>query len=126
MLRNEKGFTYPMTFCILLLAALFLSFQLDLYISEKRIISDTEAFLKQEYYFLSAIRLVEDLFAEESNNDHFSGDISYLDGEIQYETVKITDSLYRVMFILKMNQMNKVSANGYYDKELGKMIQWNE
>ncbi|WP_102274584.1 competence type IV pilus minor pilin ComGG [Cytobacillus massiliigabonensis] len=125
MIRNEKGFSYPLTFCVILLAFVVLSIHLELYISEKRIINETVTMLKQEYYFLSAMKWTEEqLLVEE--NEGGSGIYSFLDGEVNYHSVKVTDSLLRVTFVLTMKDSPEITGVGYYDKELKKMIKWNE
>ncbi|MFE8695461.1 competence type IV pilus minor pilin ComGG [Cytobacillus sp. FJAT-53684] len=125
MIHNEKGFSYPLTFCILLLIAIVLSIQLESYVSEKRLIKESEILLKQEYYFLSAMKWTEAHLIEDSN-ELLSGVYTFLDGEVQYSTAKVTDSLYRVTFLLTMSNRPNITGTGYYDRELGKMIKWNE
>jgi ComG operon protein 7 len=125
MIRNEKGFSYPLTFCVILLAFVVLSIQLELYISEKKMINESVTMLKQEYYFLSSMKWTEEQFLED-DIEGLSGIYSFTDGEVTYHTVKVTDSLYRVTFILKMRDLPEVTGTGYYDKDLQKMIKWNE
>lgn len=125
MIRNEKGFSYPLTFCVILLAFVVLSIHFELYISEKRIIKESVTMLKQEYYFLSAMQWTEELFLKE-NHEEVSGVYSFSDGEVNYHSVKVTDSLYRVTFTLVMRNLPEITGFGYYDKELKKMIKWNE
>lgn len=125
MIRNEKGFSYPLTFCVLLLAFVVLSIHFELYISEKRIIKESVTMLKQEYYFLSAMQWTEELFLQEDHGE-VSGVYSFSDGEVSYHSVKVADSLYRVTFNLALKNLPEITGFGYYDKELKKMIKWNE
>ena len=125
MIRNEKGFTYPLTFCVILLASVVLSIQLELYVSERKMTNETVTMLKQEYYFLSAVIGAEEQFLEEESVN-VSGVYSFMDGEVNYQTVKVADSLYRVTFRLKIKDLPEVEGTGYYDIELQKMIKWNE
>lgn len=125
MIRNEKGFSYPLTFCVILLAFVVLTIHFELYVSEKRIIKESVTMLKQEYYFLSAMKWTEELFLKE-DHEEVSGIYSFSDGEVNYHSEKVTDSLYRVTFILTMKDSLEITGFGYYDKELKKMIEWNE
>lgn len=125
MIRNEKGFSYPLTFCVILLAFVVLTIHFELYVSEKRIIKESVTMLKQEYYFLSAMQWTEELFFKE-DHEEVSGIYSFSDGEVNYHSVKVTDSLYRVTFTLAMRNLPEITGFGYYDKELKKMIKWNE
>ena len=125
MIRNEKGFSYPLTFCVILLAFVVLSIQLELYVSERKMTNETVAMLKQEYYFLSAVKGIEEQFLEEESVK-VSGVYSFMDGEVNYQTVKVTDSLYRVTFRLKIMDLQEIEGTGYYDKDFQKMIKWNE
>ncbi|WP_057765592.1 competence type IV pilus minor pilin ComGG [Cytobacillus praedii] len=125
MIRNENGFTYPLTFCVILLASIVLSIQLELYVSERKMTNETVTMLKQEYYFLSAVKGAEEQFLEEESVNA-SGVYSFMDGEVNYQTVKVADSLYRVTFRLKIKDLPEVEGTGYYDIDLQKMIKWNE
>lgn len=125
MIRNENGFSYPLTFCVILLAFAVLSIQLELYVSERKMNNESVTMLKQEYYFFSAMKWTEEQFLEEESVK-VSGVYSFMDGEVNYHTVRVTDSLYRVTFRLKIKDLSEIEGTGYYDKDLQKMIKWNE
>lgn len=126
MVHNEKGFTYPLTFCILLLVSVLLSIQLEQYLSEKRFMRESELILKQEYYFLSSIKQAENQLRQMIDDELPTGVSHFSDGEVAYSTEKLTDSLFKVTFDLNMASLPVLSGFGYYDKEEGKMIKWIE
>ncbi|QED48614.1 competence type IV pilus minor pilin ComGG [Cytobacillus dafuensis] len=125
MLQNERGFTYPLTFCFILLAALVLSVQIDSYLSEVRFLKESEAILKQEYYLLSSMKRVENILIE-GDEELFSGFFTFTDGTIRYETSQLTATLYMVTFNLKIGSYPDIKGFGYFDEESGKMIKWVE
>ncbi len=125
MLRNEKGFTYPLTFSIILLVALLLTMHIEFYLSELRFLQESEALLKQEYYLLSSMKRMEDILIAE-DEDQYSGVFSYSDGDVRYETAKVTDTLMMSTFNLRMGTNIEMLAYGYFDTKEGKMIKWLE
>ncbi|MEH7124509.1 competence type IV pilus minor pilin ComGG [Bacillus sp. JJ1773] len=125
MLRNEKGFTYPLTFSIILLVALLLTMHIEFYLSEIRFLQESEALLKQEYYLLSSMKRMEDILRAE-DEDQYTGVFSYSDGDVRYETDKLTDTLLMSTFNLHMGTKIEMLAYGYFDTEEGKMIKWIE
>lgn len=129
MVRNEKGFTYPLTFCLLLLISLLLTIFLEQFIAEKRLNEQSVIILKQEYYFLSSVMNVENeirLLEDESDESVVSGKLMFSDGQMDYKTEKLTEGLLRVMFDLRMDGLPVVSGIGYYDKDEEKMVKWIE
>ncbi|MEH7390453.1 competence type IV pilus minor pilin ComGG [Bacillus sp. JJ1503] len=125
MLRSEKGFTYPLTFSIILLVALLLTMHIEFYLSEIRFLQESEALLKQEYYLLSSMKRMEDILIAE-DEDQYTGVFSYSDGDVRYETAKLTDTLLMSTFNLRMGTNIEMLAYGYFDTEEGKMIKWIE
>ncbi len=87
--------------------------------------NESVTMLKQEYYYLSAVKWTEERFLEEESGE-VSGVYSFTAGEVNYHTIKVTDSLYRVTFMLKIKDLPEIEGTGYYDKDLQKMIKWNE
>lgn len=127
MVRNEKGFTFPLTFIIILLVSVLLTIQLEQYLSEKRLMRESELIMKQEYYFLSSVMAAENHFMQMGDDDELPSGVRFFsDGEVEYNTEKLTDSLFKVTFDLKMESLPMLSGYGYYDKEEGKMIKWIE
>ena len=126
MLQNERGFTYPLTFTIILLIALLLTMHIELYLAEIRFFQESEILLKQEYYLASSLNRVEDILLT-GDEEQFSGVFTFTEGNVQYETAKVTDTLLMSTFTLQMIGTNiEKLAYGYFDTEEGKMIKWLE
>ncbi|MBU8879364.1 hypothetical protein BGM26_10250 [Bacillus sp. FJAT-29790] len=126
LVRNERGFTYPLTICLILLTFVLLTIQLEQYLAEKRFFKESEIIMKQEYYFLSAMKQTEVLLFEWDYDDSFSGVFTFSGGQVEYSALKLTDSLFKVTFTLKMGGDLELTSFGYYDIDAGKVIKWNE
>ena len=126
MLRNQKGFTYPLTLCLLILLSTTLTIQIEQYITEKRMLNETETILKQDYYFLSTIELLQSQIAI-SDPMPTTGFLDFNDGQISYTIVELSERELEIKLILTMKRGNgEVEGSAFYDKSLGKIVKWNE
>jgi len=126
MLRNQKGFTYPLTLCLLILLSTTLTIQIEQYITEKRMLNETETILKQDYYFLSTIELLQSKIAI-SDPMPTIGFLDFNDGQISYTIVEVSERELEIKLILTMKRGNgEVEGSAFYDKSLGKIVAWNE
>jgi ComG operon protein 7 len=126
MLRNQKGFTYPLTLCLLILLSTTLTIQIEQYITEKRMLNETETILKQDYYFLSTIELLQSEIAI-SNPMPTIGFLDFNDGQISYTIVELSERELEIKLVLTMKRGNgEVEGSAFYDKNLGKIVAWNE
>lgn len=126
MLRSQKGFTYPLTLCLLILLSTTLTIQIDQYLSEKRMLNETETILKQDYYLLSTIEWLQSQLAV-SDPMTTSGSLSYRDGQVSYTIVELSEKELEIKLALTMNRWNGViEGSAFYDKDLGEIVKWNE
>jgi ComG operon protein 7 len=126
MFRNQKGFTYPITLCLLILLSTTLTIQIEQYITEKRMLNETESILKQDYYFLSTIELLQSQIAL-SDSMPTTGFLDFNDGQISYTIVELSERELEIKLILTMKRGNgEVEGSAFYDKSLGKIVTWNE
>ena len=125
MISNERGVIFPFTFCILILATVFISIHLQQYLAEKRFLVEVEKNLDKEYYFISAIKEVELLLNSEEINDT-AGSISYSQGNIDYKIIPVTSKLLQITFKMQLYDYPRRTGTAYYDKDLKKMIKWVE
>lgn len=126
MLRSQKGFTYPLTLCLLILLSTTLTIQIDQYLSEKRMLNETETILKQDYYLLSTIEWLQSQLAV-SDPMTTSGSLSYRDGQVSYTIVELSEKELEIKLALTMNRGNGViEGSAFYDKDLGEIVKWNE
>ena len=126
MLRNQKGFTYPLTLCLLILLSTVLTIQIEQYITEKRMLNQTETILKQDYYFLSTIESLQSQIAI-SDSMPTTGFLDFNDGQISYTIVELSERELEIKLVLTMKRGNgEVEGSAFYDKNLGKIVAWNE
>ena len=126
MLRNQKGFTYPLTLCLLILLSTTLTIQIEQYITEKRMLNETETILKQDYYFLSTIEWLQSQIAI-SDPMPTTGFLDFNDGQVSYTIVELSEKELEIKLILTMKRGNgEVEGSAFYDKSLGKIVKWNE
>ena len=126
MLRNQKGFTYPLTLCLLILLSTTLTIQIEQYITEKRMLNETETILKQDYYFLSTIESLQSQIAI-SDPMPTTGFLDFNDGQVSYTIVELSEKELEIKLILTMKRGNgEVEGSAFYDKSLGKIVKWNE
>lgn len=125
MLHNEKGFTYPLTLCMIILFSLVLAIHIDQYVIEKRMLMETETILKQDYYLLSSVRKVETTLAGNGETVN-SGYIEFYDGHADYHIMKRTGTIWEINIKLMTGKNIEITGIAYYDSEIKKVIQWIE
>ena len=65
MLRNEKGFLYPLTLCFLFLFTTVFLLSMEHFLNMKKMTKETENILKMDTYLLRTVQLLEETFAAE-------------------------------------------------------------
>lgn len=124
MIRNEKGFVYPLALILLVITSFLLIIHTELYLSEKRTLHEGKALLKQEYYFMNSLQTVELKLKNEEFAPH--GQFQYADGLVEYSVKEIAPSLYEIQLIIKMPSHKDTIGYGYYDSDLQQIIKWVE
>lgn len=121
---NEKGFMFPVTLCVLLLFSLFLSLHFNLYLSEKRSSIEIEHFERNQFYFLQALKKVEQLLLEEGYplTDIFF----YEKGTVTYSVSELEPELLQITYRLNTEVHTDLLAMSYYDTALQRTIKWVE
>lgn len=125
MIRNESGFIYPLTYCILILASTFLVVQLEQYLAEKRLLLETTRILKQDYYLMKSVKEVEVILSTDSEYASES-DFTFSSGVVHYQISSLSDSMLKIDFTLTDKENIKIVGYSLYDKNLKKMIKWIE
>ncbi len=65
MLRNEKGFLYPLTLCFSSLFTTVFLLSMEHFLNMKKMTKETENILKMDTYLLRTVQLLEETFAAE-------------------------------------------------------------
>jgi hypothetical protein len=126
MLRNQSGFTYPLTLCVFLLFSTVVMIHIEQYVMESRMLKETETILKQDYYLLSAVRIIETALAVDGDTKG-SGSIMFYDGQADYVIIELTAQLWEIRINLQtgIDQID-ISGLAYYDTDVKKIIKWTE
>lgn len=126
MKLNENGFTYPLTLSLLVLFNFFLLINVEHYLAEKRMYSQTKVILQQEYYMMTSVKKLEELLI---NNpiSNLSGTYQYENGVTTYviEPVLNTTTM-KVTITFTLHSGEKFIGVGIYDKAVQKMVKWTE
>lgn len=124
MLKNDKGFTYPLSLCMLLLISTFVIVHSQLFLNEKRLKQETDTILAQEYYYLFCVRKVE---TQLQNGEMLQnpGVILLSDGRMDF-TIEDTGTLLKITFNLTLSSGEKAIGFAYYNKTQKKMVKWVE
>ncbi|MBT2726549.1 hypothetical protein J7E63_06330 [Bacillus sp. ISL-75] len=126
MKNNEKGFTYPLTLCLIILFLLFFSVRIEQLLSERKMAHETAIILQEEYYFLSSIKKVEVIF-QKSGILPVKGTISFVNGTMDYQAETPTGYVQKVNFILHLHAVAKsVIGRGYFDTRTKRLSKWVE
>lgn len=114
---------YPLSFCFLLLISTFLVINIEQFLSEKRFHNETETILKQEFYYLSSVKKLENQLQEDANIGQ--GGFSYQDGRVEY-TKEDLGTTIKFTLVVTLSSGVQVQGYSYYDKNLRKMVKWEE
>jgi len=129
MLRNQKGFTYPITLCFLFLFSTLLVIHTEQIITEKRMLMESETILKQDFYVHSTIKEVKQLLSS-GEIPSTTGTILFYDGEANYRLEQKSQNIWQIQINIRttVNGIKKADFLGFaqYDTEKNRMIKWME
>ncbi|WP_190284673.1 competence type IV pilus minor pilin ComGG [Bacillus sp. S3] len=125
MKYNEKGFTYPLVLCLLIIFLLFFSMQIEQLVTERKMAHETTSILQQEYYLLSSVKKMESAIQNNGMNPS-KGSIVYVNGTMDYQAEIPAGSAQKITFTLRMNSGETISGYGTFDTKSKKMVKWVE
>lgn len=120
---NEKGFTYPLTLCLLLLFLLFFSMQLERSLTERKLAHEAAIVMQEEYYFLSSVKKIEAAFQAQGSLP-VKVTITYRKGWMDVQSETPSGFSQRVTFTLNLTSGEKIMGRGYFDTRTKKLIKW--
>ncbi|WP_160721655.1 competence type IV pilus minor pilin ComGG [Bacillus sp. USDA818B3_A] len=123
MINNQRGFTYPLTLCILLLFLIFFSMHIEQLLSEQKMAEETTALLRQEYYFLSTAKKIELLYQTKGTIPS-KGTYVYAHGTMDYRAETPSAYVQIVDFTLVIQRREPVVGFGYFDTRSRSLIKW--
>ncbi|MDZ5471022.1 competence type IV pilus minor pilin ComGG (plasmid) [Bacillus sp. 31A1R] len=121
---NERGFMYPINLCVLLIFTVFLTIQLNQYVTDKHLLKEVTINERKHYYFLCSMRGLEERMSEEEFE--LTGLFQYEGGAVQYYIESYSEEMYKITYYLDLGLDKKVVSVSYYDKTLKKMVKWAE
>lgn len=125
MKNSEKGFTYPLTLCLLILFLLFFSMRTDQLLIKRMIAHQSAVILQEEYYYLSTVKKVENVF-QTSGSIPANGTIPYQNGTMEYQADVPAGYSQKVQFTIRMKTGEIVTGRGFFDTRTKKLIKWQE
>jgi hypothetical protein len=125
MLTNEKGFTLPLTLSIMIVFILFLTFQVEQLLTERKMFHETKSILQQEYYMLVSIKKIEKQLVT-GETLPAKGKMNYLYGNIDYQIDLPSGNTQKITLSLVLTSGETAWGYGYYDKNAKKIIKWVE
>jgi hypothetical protein len=127
MLRNEKGFAFPVSLSILLASCLSLLILLGQNVSEARLLNEKEQILKQDYYLLSSVKRLERHLGDMGEEETLQpGSFIFKEGTVTYTMTELAGSLFEISFTLAIGSQKPIVSYAFYDRDRGKMIKWTE
>ncbi|MED3624656.1 competence type IV pilus minor pilin ComGG [Neobacillus thermocopriae] len=123
MINNEKGFTYPITLCLLIIFLLFFSMHTQKLLTERKMSVETALILQQEYYFLSSVKKVENMY-QSTGTIPPSGSIPFQKGIMKYQTEPPMEHLLKVNFTLSLQSGETLLGKGYFDMRTKRLTRW--
>lgn len=124
IIKNERGFTYPLTLAVLLLLSFLLTMHLEIYLNEKRIAAEEKVLSRQEFYFFRSLKHVEKLLT--GNENMVSGVLSFNNGYVTYYTEQLEEEQVEVTYQMYLEEEYQLTANSFFDQNIGKMTKWVE
>ena len=124
MIRNERGFVYPLSLCFLIFFSLILLIAVEQNLTEKRFYKETKTILVGEYYLLSALKETEGQLRTDVLPQ--TGSFKYINGEVVYKRRVLSSVIIEVTLTLKLKTNEQWVVIAHYDKGLEKMVKWIE
>ncbi|WP_462412202.1 competence type IV pilus minor pilin ComGG [Neobacillus sp. Marseille-QA0830] len=125
MKRQEAGFTYPLTLCLLIVFLLFFSMQVDQLTVLRKLSRETETILLEEYYLHSSVTKIEMMF-QAGEAIPAKGTVAYQNGNVDYVAEVPIGTVQKINFTLKLQSGETMIGRGYFDTSLKKFIRWVE
>lgn len=126
MRNNEKGFTYPLTLCLLIIFLVFFSIQIEKLLSERKIAHETTTILQEEYYFLASVRKIEMAFQTDGTFPA-KGTFKFENGSMDYQAEPPAGYIQKVNFTLHLNPGGETAiGRGFFDTRARRLSKWIE
>ncbi|WP_428909098.1 competence type IV pilus minor pilin ComGG [Niallia sp. Krafla_26] len=126
MLRNQKGFTYPVTLGIMILLSTLLVTQIEQFLIERKMLNATESILKQDYYLLSAVEQIQTQLMKDENAAK-NGTFHFKEGEVRYQILERSEGVWEIAINIIIHDKDTLfKGTAVYDRNLRKIVKWTE
>lgn len=126
MKNNEKGFTYPLTLCLLIIFLLFFTVRIEQLLSARKMAHETATILQEEYYFLSSIKKAERIF-QKNGTIPSKGTFIFVRGTMDFQAESPIGYIQKVNFTLHLIPGNETaSGRGFFDTRTKRLSKWIE
>jgi hypothetical protein len=125
MIKNENGFTYPITLSILIIFLFFFSIRVEQLLNERKMAQETMKILEQEYYQLISVKKIEKIL-QDGDSIQPQGTFNYNNGRLVFQANIPAGEIQEITFTLQLHSGEISKGIGYYDLHLKKMVKWIE
>jgi hypothetical protein len=125
MIKNQNGFTYPLTLAVLITFLMFFSIQVEQLLTEKKMFRETKMILLEEYYMLSSVKKMESKY-QAGEPIASKGIFLFLNGNVNFQADLPSGSTQKITFTLSLPTGETAIGFGYFDKNLKKLTKWVE
>jgi competence protein ComGG len=102
MIKNENGFTYPITLSILIIFLFFFSIRVEQLLSERKMTQETKKILEQEYYQLISVKKIEKIL-QDGDSIQSTGMFNYNNGRFDFQANIPAGEIQEITFTLQLH-----------------------
>ncbi|MEH7107295.1 competence type IV pilus minor pilin ComGG [Bacillus sp. JJ1764] len=125
MNKNEHGFTYPLTLCLLILFLTSFSFYVEHLLVERKFFSDTAENLTAEYYFHSTLKKIEST-VQTTGSVQTNGTFYFQKGVVVFRAEPAGETSQTVNISLSLQSGVRINGKATYDLQTRKLMKWTE
>lgn len=114
MKGNEKGFTYPLVLCLLIVFLAFFSMNVELMLAQRKQAHETLIMMQEELYFLSSVKKVEKSFQSDGKAPA-KGTFHFQNGRVDFLADALTGDIQKIQFTLRLNSGEMIIGKGFFD-----------
>ncbi|WP_413361256.1 competence type IV pilus minor pilin ComGG [Robertmurraya sp. 2P01SA] len=122
---NDRGFTFPITLCVLLLFSGFLALNFHQYSIEKSLQFELAEFERNQFMFMQSFKKVENQLSNTEEVEK-TGIFYFENGTVTYQINELDSTQLQILFRLVTSTGAELEGFGYYDQNLEKMVKWLE
>ncbi|XJZ26207.1 competence type IV pilus minor pilin ComGG [Bacillota bacterium Lsc_1132] len=127
MIRDQKGFTYPLTLSLLIVFLFFFSIRVEQLLTERKFMHNAKIMLVQEYYMLTTEKKMEKVLQSgDGTSVPTSGSFVYREGQMNYQIEPPSGNTQKITFTLQLTSGEVTYGYGYYDINTKNLVKWIE